>query len=124
MVSVAGGTNRHHCHRARRIGLAPLDERIRFSAPGGFASLKQPQVQLRPFGRQRLIDVAALTKVSTPGPNPVSRAYVNFTAGVHSSLLDPTASLPATIEMQTQAVTFAVTNGTVVAIGNPAVIQP
>ena len=73
---------------------------------------------------QRLIDVAALTKVSTPGPNPVSRAYVNFTAGVHSSLLDPTASLPATIEMQTQAVTFAVTNGTVVAIGNPAVIQP
>lgn len=73
---------------------------------------------------QRLIDVATLTKVSTPGPNPVSRAYVNFTAGVHSSLLDPAASLPATIEMQTEAVTFAVTNGTVVAIGNPAVIQP
>jgi hypothetical protein len=39
-------------------GLAPLDERIRFQAPGGFASLKQPQVQLRPFDRQRLIDVA------------------------------------------------------------------
>lgn len=73
---------------------------------------------------QRLIDVAALTKVSTPGPNPVSRAYVSFTAGAHSSLLDPAASLPATIEMQTEAVTFAVTNGTVVAIGNPAVIQP
>lgn len=73
---------------------------------------------------QRLIDIAALPKVSTPGPNPVSRAYVSFTAGVHSSLLDPTSSLPATVEMQTQAVTFAVTNGTIVAITNPAVIQP
>lgn len=73
---------------------------------------------------QRLIDVAALPKVSTPGPNPISRAYVSFTAGVHSSLLDPTASLPVTVEMQTQAVTFAVTNGTIVAITNPAVVQP
>ncbi len=73
---------------------------------------------------QRLIDVAALPKVSTPGPNPLSRAYVSFTAGAHSSLLDPTASLAATVEMQTQAVTFAVSNGTVVAITNPAVIQP
>ncbi len=73
---------------------------------------------------QRLIDIAALPKVGTPGANPVSRAYVNFTAGVHSSLLDPTASLAATVEMQTQAVTFAVTNGTVVAITNPAVVQP
>ena len=73
---------------------------------------------------QRLIDLGGLTKVSTPGPKPVSRAYVTFTAGVHSSLLDPTASLPATVEMQTQAVTFAVTNGTIVAITNPAVVQP
>ena len=73
---------------------------------------------------QSPIDLGGLTKVSTPGPNPVSRAYVTFTAGVHSSLLDPTASLPATVEMQTQAVTFAVTNGTIVAITNPAVVQP
>ncbi|MGD9598076.1 MAG: lipase [Steroidobacteraceae bacterium] len=73
---------------------------------------------------QRLIDVAALPRVGTPGANPISRAYVNFTAGAHSSLLDPTASLPATIEMQTQAVTFAATNGTIVAITNPAVVQP
>ncbi|MGE0580650.1 MAG: lipase [Steroidobacteraceae bacterium] len=73
---------------------------------------------------QRLIDVGALAKVGTPGANPVSRAYVSFTAGVHSSLLDPTSSLAATVEMQTQAVTFAVTNGTVVAITNPAVVQP
>ncbi|MBV6416341.1 MAG: hypothetical protein CMLOHMNK_00883 [Steroidobacteraceae bacterium] len=73
---------------------------------------------------QRLIDVAALPRVGTPGANAISRAYVNFTAGAHSSLLDPGASLPATIEMQTEAVTFAVTNGTVVAITNPAVVQP
>lgn len=73
---------------------------------------------------QRLIDLAGLTKVSTPGANPVSRAYVNFTAGAHASLLDPTSSLAATVEMQSQAVTFAVTNGTIVAITNPVVVQP
>lgn len=73
---------------------------------------------------QRLIDVAALPRIGTPGPNPVSRAWVNFTAGAHASLLDPTASLAATVEMQTQAVTFAVTSGTIVAVGNPAVVQP
>lgn len=73
---------------------------------------------------QRLIDLGGFTKVATPGPNPVSRAYVNFTAGAHSSLLDPTSSLPATVEMQSQAVAFAATNGSVVAITNPAVIEP
>lgn len=73
---------------------------------------------------QRLVDVAALPRIGTPGPNPVSRAWVNFIAGVHGTLIDPTASLAATVEMQTQAVTFAATSGTIVAIGNPAVIQP
>lgn len=39
-------------------GLAPLDERIGFKRQGGFASLKQPQLELRPFDVQRLVDVA------------------------------------------------------------------
>jgi len=39
-------------------GLAPLDERIGFKRQGGFASLKQPQLELRPFDAQRLVDVA------------------------------------------------------------------
>jgi hypothetical protein len=73
---------------------------------------------------QRLIDVGGLAKVGTPGLNPASRAYVNMTAGTHASLLDPTASLAATIEMQTQAVTFAASNGTLVAISDPAVVEP
>jgi pimeloyl-ACP methyl ester carboxylesterase len=75
----------------------------------------------------RLILAGNLTKVSTPGANVNGaghRAYVNFTAGNHSSILDPTASLAATVEMQTETVAFAVTNGTVLPISNPAVIQP
>lgn len=71
---------------------------------------------------QRLIDVAALPKVSTT--SAISRAYVNFTAGAHASLLDPTASLAATVEMQGQAVAFTVTDGTTVVVTNPAVVQP
>lgn len=73
---------------------------------------------------QRLIDLGGLAKVGTPGLNPASRAYVNMTAGTHASLLDPTASLAATIEMQTQAVTFAVSDGTLVAISDPTVVEP
>ena len=73
---------------------------------------------------QRLIDLGGLTKVGTPGMNPVSRAYVNFTAGVHASLLDPTSSLAATVEMQSQAVAFAASGGTMVVVTNPAVVQP
>jgi pimeloyl-ACP methyl ester carboxylesterase len=73
---------------------------------------------------QRLIDVMGLTKVSTPGANAVSRGFVNFVAGDHSSILNPAASLPATVEMQTQTVTFAVSSGTVIPITNPAVVQP
>jgi hypothetical protein len=75
----------------------------------------------------RLILAGNLTKVSTPGPNFNAggyRAYVNFTAGDHSSILSPAASLAATVEMQTETVVFAVSNGTTLLISNPAVIQP
>lgn len=73
---------------------------------------------------QRLIDAAALPRISNPGPNAVSRGYVNFIFGNHGSIIDPTASLDTTVEMQSQAVTFAVTGGTIVAISDPSVVQP
>lgn len=44
-----------------------------------------------------------------PGAPRVGSGYVNFIAGDHGSLLSPTASLPATTEMQTETVLF--TNG-------------
>ena len=51
-----------------------------------------------------------------------------MTAGSHGSLFDPTASLAATVEMQTQAVKFAASavapGGPFVFITNPAVVQP
>ncbi len=72
----------------------------------------------------RLILAGGLTKVTAVGNNAVSRSYVNFTAGVHSSVLDPTASLAATVEMQTQIATFAATSGAITKITNAAVIEP
>ena len=46
---------------ARRgvAGLAPLHDRIRFLSSGGFSSLRQPQLELKPFDAERLIEVAA-----------------------------------------------------------------
>lgn len=75
---------------------------------------------------QRLIAAAGPTfvKVSTPGPNAVSRGYVNYLVGDHASILSPAASLAATIEMQTQTVTFAATGGTTILVSNPAITQP
>nr|QRD81037.1 lipolytic protein [uncultured bacterium] len=89
---------------------------------------------------QRLVDAAGLTRIAAPAaPGPVvetngsppgHRVYVNFTAGGHGSILDPSASLETTVEMQTQAVSFAagsppmLASGTVIVVGNPTVIQP
>ena len=96
---------------------------------------------------QRLIDAAGLTRIPAPvnppalpfpivatgGNPPGQRAYVNFIVGNHGSIIDPTASLAATTEMQTETVFFALgfpfppvlaPPGTAIVVGNPAVIQP
>ncbi|NJD32305.1 MAG: hypothetical protein FIB04_10500, partial [Gammaproteobacteria bacterium] len=77
-----------------------------------------------------LINAAKLKKISTLGPTPVGEGtggYTTMTAGSHGSLVDPTASLAATVEMQTQAVKFAASatqpGGPFVVITNPAVVQ-
>jgi hypothetical protein len=73
---------------------------------------------------KRLIDAAAIPRVFTPGFNPVSVGYVNFLFGEHGSIIDPTSSLATTVEMQTESVAFANSQGTIILIANPAVVQP
>ena len=46
-------------------------------------------------------------KISTPGANAASLGYVNFIFGDHGSIIDPTASLAVTVEMQTESVAFS-----------------
>jgi len=99
---------------------------------------------------QRLITASAygadvLTRIPAPaspgvvtsnsGTPPGLRAYVNFLAGDHGSIIDPTASAAVTAEMQGEAISFtgvaippagvaANTPGTTLLIANPTVIQP
>lgn len=77
---------------------------------------------------QRLIDAAGLTRLSTPGVNPVppGGAYVNFLFGDHGSIINPASSLATTGEMQAESLSFAGSSGTTVAIGavSAAVVQP
>jgi pimeloyl-ACP methyl ester carboxylesterase len=78
----------------------------------------------------RLIAEGKLKKITAVGPTPVGKGtggYIVMTAGSHGSLIDPTASLAATVEMQTQAVGFALTatlpGGPFAVITNPAVVE-
>jgi hypothetical protein len=56
------------------------------------------------------------------GTSPL-HAFVNFTAGVHGSVLDPTSSPAATVEMQTEAIAFALTGGTQLPVSATAPVQ-
>jgi pimeloyl-ACP methyl ester carboxylesterase len=73
--------------------------------------------------------------LDTAGTPPGFRAYLNYVAGSHGSLIDPTGCPAATVEMQTEAVSFtgvaippagvpASTPGTLLLIANPSVLQP
>jgi pimeloyl-ACP methyl ester carboxylesterase len=96
---------------------------------------------------RRLIDAAALERIPAPAmPGPVTnangfRAYVNFVIGDHGSIIDPTASMAVTTEMQAEAIYFtgavvppipqlslpkfpATPPGTAILILSPPVIQP
>jgi hypothetical protein len=58
----------------------------------------------------RLITAGGLTKLTTAGNNPVGAgagAWSFFKVGSHGTLFDPTTSLLATMEMQTQAIGFS-----------------
>jgi len=50
-------------------GLEPLYARIQFLEQGGMASLRQPQLQLRPFDKDRLREVALKLRELYPAPD-------------------------------------------------------
>ena len=76
----------------------------------------------------RLIAAAGLTRILGGSPSNINpaghRAYVNYVVGNHGSILDPTASLGATVQIQTDTVTFAASDGVSIPITNAAVVQP
>jgi hypothetical protein len=51
-------------------GLEPLHDRIKFEAFGGVASLRQPQLDLKPFDRERLVKVALKVRLLHPDLSP------------------------------------------------------
>ena len=78
----------------------------------------------------RLIAQGPLRKLKTIGPNAVAAGnggYTFFSKGSHGSLFDPTASLPATVEMQRQAVLFGASavqpGGPFVVLTDPTVLD-
>lgn len=50
-------------------GLEPLSDRIQFLNPGGFASPRQPQLELKPFDARRLKEVALKLREKYPTPD-------------------------------------------------------
>ena len=63
------GTPDFFDNRKGVAGLAPLHDRIRFLEDGKFASLRQPQLQLKPFDAARLKAVALRLRELYPMPN-------------------------------------------------------
>jgi len=81
------GTPDFFDNRKGVAGLAPLHDRIRFLEHGGFASLRQPQLQLKPFDAERLKSVALRLRELYPMPNRqrvitrVSDAFIDQLVG-------------------------------------------
>jgi hypothetical protein len=119
-------TLQHPIHLIQVVGGAAM------AAGGAF-----PSDQVVPnSATQRLIDVGGLTQVHPPGAAGITplEVFVNFTAGSHGSILDPTCGVPAggtpepscaaaTTEMQTESVAFALTNGTALPVSALAPVQ-
>lgn len=71
-------------------------------------------------GTEPLARVMGLSAVSTTS---AGSGLVRFVAGDHSSILSPSASLEATVEMQKQTATFAATNGATLLITDTSVVK-
>ena len=64
-----------------------------------------------------------LSAITTTTADPAGvRGIVRFNRGSHGAILNP-ADPAVTLEMQTQAVTFAASGGTLVPIGNAEIVQ-
>lgn len=75
-------------------------------------------------GTEPLIRIFGLQSITQTTQDPTGiRGAVRFTAGNHGSLLDPSASPAVTAEMQRQAASFFVSNGTAVQVTDTSVIR-
>ncbi len=73
---------------------------------------------------QRLILAGGLTQVHPPGTAGAQLdVFVNFTGGTHGSILNPAPNPGATVEMQTEAIAFALTGGTQLPVSAGAPVQ-
>jgi hypothetical protein len=146
---IALATSNHPIHLIQVVGSAtppPPAVCILQPTPAGCPDQVVPN-----SATQRLITASAygasvLTRIPRPpAPMPVSsssgtppglRAYVNFVAGTHGSIIDPSAGLNVTKEMQAEAITFTgapippvfpmTPAGTTMLMGgaDPSVIEP
>jgi hypothetical protein len=72
----------------------------------------------------KLASVMGLADISTTTTDGAGvRGIVRFNAGGHSSMFNPAIDLAVTQEMQTQAVTFALTQGTTIQISNTDIVE-
>jgi len=75
-------------------------------------------------GTDPLRTLMGLTQVSnTSTLTAGDDVYVRFSAGDHSSLLDPTSSATATSAMQTAAASFMATGGVTLPVSEPSVVE-
>ncbi len=75
-------------------------------------------------GTEPLIAAMGLAPISSTTVNDDGvDGIVRFTAGNHGSLLNPEASLPTTVEMQSQMASMIATRGTTVVVTDDSVIQ-
>lgn len=76
-------------------------------------------------GTEPLIRALGLTSITATTQSPTGvRGATRFIQGNHGSLLDPTASAAATVEMQRQMAAMLVFEGTTVPVTDPTVIKP
>ena len=76
-------------------------------------------------GTDPLAAEMGLVQISvTSSGNTNPQHLVRFTAGDHSSILSPEASLAVTVEMQTEAATFLFTDGSTTLISDDTVVAP
>jgi len=75
-------------------------------------------------GTEALIRTLGLSSITASAQSATGiRGATRFTQGNHGSLLDPTASAPATVEMQTEMASMIVSGGAAVQVSNTSVIR-
>lgn len=75
-------------------------------------------------GTEPLALIMNLQSITTTGTDTAGiRSIVRFTAGAHSSLIDPIPSPAVTVEMQSELASFIATSGTTLTVSNPDVVS-